>query len=85
MSDKFKVRSRKHISGNKVKTANRKRIALAAKTLSELDEPDRKNIFKYIPESNKVGIFTGYKKLFTQHGNYIIFNVDTFFKCFEIC
>lgn len=35
-------------SGNKVKTANRKRIALAAKTLSELDEPDRKNIFKYI-------------------------------------
>lgn len=35
-------------SGSKVKTANRKRIALAAKTLSELDEPDRKNIFKYI-------------------------------------
>lgn len=35
-------------SGNKVKTANRKRIALAAKTLSELDELDRKNIFKYI-------------------------------------
>lgn len=33
-------------SGSKVKTANRKRIALAAKTLSELDEPDRKNIFK---------------------------------------
>lgn len=27
-------------SGSKVKTANRKRIALAAKTLSELDEPD---------------------------------------------
>ena len=35
-------------SGSKVKTANRKRIALAAKTLSELDEPDRKNIFTYI-------------------------------------
>ena len=35
-------------SSNKVKTANRKRIALAVKTLSELDEPDRKNIFKYI-------------------------------------
>lgn len=35
-------------SSNKVKTANRKRIALAAKTLSELDELDRKNIFKYI-------------------------------------
>lgn len=35
-------------SSNKVKTANRKRIALAAKTLSELDESDRKNIFKYI-------------------------------------
>ena len=34
--------------GSKVKTANRKRIALAAKTLSELDESDRKNIFKYI-------------------------------------
>lgn len=35
-------------SGSKVKTANRKRIALAAKTLSELDESERKNIFKYI-------------------------------------
>ena len=35
-------------SSNKVKTASRKRIALAAKTLSELDESDRKNIFKYI-------------------------------------
>lgn len=35
-------------SGSKVKTANRKRIALAAKTLSELDKSDRKNIFKYI-------------------------------------
>ncbi len=35
-------------SSNKVKTANRKRIALAVKTLSELDEQDRKNIFKYI-------------------------------------
>ena len=37
-------------SGSKVKTANRKRIALAAKTLSELEEEDRKNIFKYIGE-----------------------------------
>lgn len=35
-------------SSSKVKTANRKRIALAAKTLSELDASDRKNIFKYI-------------------------------------
>lgn len=35
-------------SSSKVKTANRKRIAIAAKTLSELDESDRKNIFKYI-------------------------------------
>lgn len=35
-------------SSSKVKTANRKRIALATKTLSELDELDRKNIFKYI-------------------------------------
>ena len=37
-------------SGSKVKTANRKRIALAIKTLSELDESDRKNIFGYIGE-----------------------------------
>lgn len=35
-------------SSSKVKTANRKRIALAAKILSELDESDRRNIFKYI-------------------------------------
>lgn len=35
-------------SSSKVKTANRKRIALAAKTLSELNESDRKNIFEYI-------------------------------------
>ncbi len=35
-------------SASKVKTANRKRIALAAKTLSELDESDRNNIFRYI-------------------------------------
>lgn len=35
-------------SSSKVKKANRKRIALALKTLSELDESDRKNIFKYI-------------------------------------
>lgn len=33
-------------SSSKVKTANRKRIALAAKTLSELNESDRKNIFE---------------------------------------
>ena len=37
-------------SSSKVKTANRKRIALAVKTLSELGESDRKNIFKYIGE-----------------------------------
>lgn len=35
-------------SSRQVKTANRKRIALAAKTLSELEEAERKNIFKYI-------------------------------------
>lgn len=35
-------------SASRVKTANRKRIALAMKTLSELDENDRKNIFSYI-------------------------------------
>lgn len=37
-------------SSSKVKTANRKRIALAAKTLSELGESDKKNIFAYIGE-----------------------------------
>lgn len=37
-------------SSSKVKTANRKRIALAAKTLSELDESDRTHIFKYIED-----------------------------------
>ena len=35
-------------SSSHVKTANRKRIALASKTLSQLDENDRKNIFSYI-------------------------------------
>lgn len=33
-----------------VKTANRKRIALAVKTLSELSQDDRSNIFNYIGE-----------------------------------
>lgn len=33
-----------------VKTANRKRIALAVKTLSELNQEDRSNIFNYIGE-----------------------------------
>lgn len=33
-----------------VKKANRKRIALALKTLSSLDEDDRESIFKYIEE-----------------------------------
>ena len=33
-----------------VKTANRKRIALAVKTLSELSQEDRSNIFNYIGE-----------------------------------
>ena len=33
-----------------VKTANRKRIALATKTLSELSQEDRSNIFNYIGE-----------------------------------
>ena len=35
-------------SSSKVKTANRKRIALAAKSRSELSESDRRNIFTYI-------------------------------------
>lgn len=35
-------------SANDVKTANRKRIALAMKTLSELRPADRRNIFTYI-------------------------------------
>lgn len=35
---------------SKVKTANRKRIALAQKTLSELDAESRNNIFAYIGE-----------------------------------
>ena len=34
----------------KVKTANRKRIALAIKTLCELDKDDKKNIISYIGE-----------------------------------
>lgn len=34
----------------KVKTANRKRIALAVKTLSELSPDEKKNIFSYIGE-----------------------------------
>lgn len=33
-----------------VKTANRKRIALASKTLSGLDEEEKSNIFSYISE-----------------------------------
>ena len=33
---------------SKVKTANRKRIALAKKTLDELDETDKKKVFDYI-------------------------------------
>lgn len=37
-------------SSSRVKTANRKRIALAAKILSELDESDRKHIFRYIED-----------------------------------
>lgn len=44
------IRLKDDYSSNKVKTANRKRIALAVKTLSELNESDRKNIFKYIGE-----------------------------------
>ena len=35
-------------SAKNVKTPNRKRIALAIKTLNELEEEDRKNIFAYI-------------------------------------
>ncbi|WP_165659518.1 ATP F0F1 synthase synthase [Sutterella wadsworthensis] len=35
-------------SSSKVKMANRKRIALAIKTLSELNESERDNIFEYI-------------------------------------
>lgn len=37
-------------SAASVKTANRKRIALATNTLSELDDEDRSNIFTYIGE-----------------------------------
>lgn len=37
-------------SGDKVKTANRKRIALAIKTLEGLSETDKANIFNYIGE-----------------------------------
>ena len=37
-------------SADRVKTANRKRIALAAKTLSNLSADDRKNVFSYIGE-----------------------------------
>lgn len=37
-------------SSTKVKTANRKRIALASETLSKLDTQDKKNIFNYIGE-----------------------------------
>lgn len=37
-------------SSSDVKTANRKRIALAQKILSELNEPDKKSIFLYIEE-----------------------------------
>ena len=35
-------------SASNVKTANRKRIALATQTLSKLNETDKKNIFSYI-------------------------------------
>lgn len=44
------IRLKDDYSSSKVKTANRKRIALAAKTLSELDESDRTHIFKYIED-----------------------------------
>lgn len=37
-------------NASNVKTANRKRIALAKNTLANLDESDRKNIFTYIGE-----------------------------------
>lgn len=37
-------------SASKVKTANRKRIALAQKTLTDLDDDSRNNIFAYIGE-----------------------------------
>lgn len=37
-------------SASKVKTANRKRIALAQKTLAELSKSDKNNIFAYIGE-----------------------------------
>lgn len=44
------IRLKGDYSGRNVKTANRKRIALATKTLSALEENDRKNIFSYIGE-----------------------------------
>lgn len=53
-TDKFLARDFIHLKDNytsaNVKTANRKRIALATKTLSELSEADRNNIFNYIGE-----------------------------------
>lgn len=42
------IRLKNNYSSSKVKTANRKRIALATRTLSELNESDRDNIFAYI-------------------------------------
>lgn len=44
------IRLKDDYSSGKVKTANRKRIALAVKTLSELGESDRENIINYIGE-----------------------------------
>lgn len=44
------IRLRDGYSSSKVKTANRKRIALAQKTLSALNNDDKRNIFNYIGE-----------------------------------
>lgn len=42
------IRLKDDYSSSKVKTANRKRIALAVKTLAELSKSDREHIFQYI-------------------------------------
>lgn len=44
------IQLREEYSASSVKTANRKRIALAQKTLANLDDDSRNNIFAYIGE-----------------------------------
>ena len=44
------IQLKQNYNASKVKTANRKRIALAQKTLESLDADSRRNIFTYIGE-----------------------------------